>query len=339
MLYDYLDQNDIPYKKCGKLIVSVEQSEVQRLEALFDRATKNGCKGVQIIEGSNIPDIEPFCRGLKAIFSPHTGIVDYSVVTKRFATDFKDLNGEIFLNWELAAIEHSEKPDYPIKLIPRTAQNIALNTKFLIACAGLHSDSVAKLSGCSEEPKILPVRGEYLCLTPEKRHIVKGNIYPVPDPSYPFLGVHFTPTIDGEVLLGPNAMVACKKEGYARSDFAFQDFCDLLRFRGTRKLIAKNISFGMNELRYGLLISTQVKRLQKYIPSLRNSDVQRGRCGIRAQAIDSEGTLIEDFIFDYGKGEFESNVLHVRNAPSPGATSSLAIAKVISQKAIEKFRI
>uniref|UniRef100_A0A915D601 L-2-hydroxyglutarate dehydrogenase, mitochondrial n=1 Tax=Ditylenchus dipsaci TaxID=166011 RepID=A0A915D601_9BILA len=193
------------------------------------------------------------------------------------------------------------------------------------------------MSGCSEFPKIVPFRGEYLYLKPEKHHLISTNIYPVPDPRFPFLGVHFTPTINGEVLLGPNAVLAFKREGYKYSDISLPDLFESLTFSGMRKLIFKYASFGIQEMYRGIFISAQVKQLQKFVPELKRSDVIRGRAGVRAQALSQAGELVDDFVFDDGQGELGSRLLHVRNAPSPGATSSLSIAKMVVEKAVSKF--
>uniref|UniRef100_A0A1I7XLF9 L-2-hydroxyglutarate dehydrogenase, mitochondrial n=1 Tax=Heterorhabditis bacteriophora TaxID=37862 RepID=A0A1I7XLF9_HETBA len=231
--------------------------------------------------------------GLKALWSPHTGIVDWGEVTRRFAMDFERRGGK--------------------------------------------ADRISQLTGCGIEPKIVPFRGEYLLLKPERRFLVNGNIYPVPDPRFPFLGVHFTPRMNGDIWLGPNAVLAYKREGYSYFDISPQDLFDALSYRGMHKLMQKYLSFGFQEMYRGIWIAAQVKQLQRFIPELKNSDVIRGPAGVRAQAMDSEGNLVEDFVFDSGKGELSSQVLHVRNAPSPGATSSLAIAKMIVREAKSRF--
>ncbi|KAL3113039.1 hypothetical protein niasHT_013504 [Heterodera trifolii] len=340
LAYKYLEDNEIAHKKCGKLIVALDEAEIRRLEALFDRAKQNQCKGIEMIGEDGIRQIEPHCRGLKAIWSPYTGIVDWTMVTRKFAEDFQRMGGTVFCDWSLEGIGPSGDSAHPLRLIgaPNGAQII--DSKFLITCAGLFSDRVARLSGCPKLPKIVPFRGEYLKLKPERRFLIKNaNIYPVPDPRFPFLGVHFTPTIHGEVLLGPNAVLAFGREAYGKSEFSFKDFADVLSFRGMWKLMGRHWAAGIGEFYRSVFVSAQVKLLQRYVPELRSEDVERGLAGIRAQAMDAEGNLVDDFVFDSGEGPLAKRMLHVRNAPSPGATSSMAIAQMIVEKSTEKFGI
>uniref|UniRef100_A0A915PLT7 L-2-hydroxyglutarate dehydrogenase, mitochondrial n=1 Tax=Setaria digitata TaxID=48799 RepID=A0A915PLT7_9BILA len=291
LAYKYCDEHKIPYKKTGKLIVAVEPMEVPRLE------------------------------GLKALWSPHTGIVDWGLVTKSYAKSFEKRGGFVYTKHPLKRLSLSK-----------------IHCKYVITCCGLQSDRVAKLSGGTLEPKIVPFRGEYLLLTSEsKKKLVTTNIYPVPNPHLPFLGVHFTPRMNGDVWLGPNAVLAYKREGYSYFQVSLFDLYDTLAYRGTRRLIYKFFGHGMKELYRGIWIRAQVKQLQRFMPDLRISDVKRGPAGVRAQALDPNGDLVDDFIFDSGQGELSQFVLHVRNAPSPGATSSLAIAEMISEKASTVF--
>ncbi|CAI4222876.1 unnamed protein product [Auanema sp. JU1783] len=337
LAYKFFDENNVPYKKTGKLIVAVEPIEVSRLEALFERAKKNNCRDIKMIEAHEIKEYEPHCKGLKALWSPHTGIVDWGYVCKRFAEDFEKRGGSVFVKYPVESIESSGDPKYPIRLTSNGYANVHANK--LITCAGLQADRVAQLSGCDADPKIVPFRGEYLLLKREKRHLVNTNIYPVPDPRFPFLGVHFTPRMNGDIWLGPNAVLAYKREGYSYFDVSMKDLYDALSYSGMHKLVGKYLSFGMTEMYRGIWIQAQVKQLQRFIPELKLSDVTRGPAGVRAQAMDSNGNLVDDFVFDSGKGEFSSRVMHVRNAPSPGATSSLAIAKMVASEAAKRFSI
>jgi 2-hydroxyglutarate dehydrogenase len=214
-----------------------------------------------------------------------------------------------------------------------------VRAKYVIACAGLHSDRIAVKSGCNPLPKIVPFRGEYLLLKPEKRNLVRGNIYPVPDPKFPFLGVHFTPRMNGDVWLGPNAVLAFQREGYSLHQINPFDLADALSFSGLRKLIFGNLNYAFGEFYRGIYITAQVEVLQQFVPSLQPSDVIRGPAGVRAQALDESGSLVDDFVFDSGTGLLGSRMLHVRNAPSPAATSSLAIAKMVADKAKERFHL
>lgn len=343
LAYDYFDKNSVPYKKCGKLIVAVEQIEVPRLEALFERAQKNGCKSIKMIDGSEIEHYAPFCKGLKALWSPHTGIVDWGLVTRSYAEDFENRGGTVYISYPLRKLsilgeapEAGKANDYPVS-IESSAGISALRCTHVVTCCGLQSDRIAALSGCDVLPKIVPFRGEYLLLTSEKKKLVTTNVYPVPDPRLPFLGVHFTPRMNGDVWLGPNAVLAYKREGYKYTDISLPDLYDSLAFKGMRKLVWKFLGYGMKEMYRGIWIRAQVKQLQRFMPDLQISDVTRGPAGVRAQALDSSGNLVDDFVFDSGKGELSRCVLHVRNAPSPGATSSLAIAEMVGEKASEMF--
>ncbi|PIO16251.1 hypothetical protein AB205_0145680, partial [Aquarana catesbeiana] len=209
--------------------------------------------------------------------------------------------------------------------------------KYVLTCGGLFSDRLSQISGCNPEPRIVPFRGDYLVLKPEKCYLVKGNIYPVPNPRFPFLGVHFTPRMDGNVWLGPNAVLAFKREGYKLCDFNTRDFTEAVTYSGLHKLVLKNLVYGMGEMYRAFSLKAQLKELQKFIPELSVSDIVRGPSGVRAQALDRDGNLVDDFVFDGGSGDIASRILHVRNAPSPAATSSLAIAEMITSEAEERF--
>ncbi|XP_055606885.1 L-2-hydroxyglutarate dehydrogenase, mitochondrial [Uranotaenia lowii] len=337
--YKYFDEKNIPYKKVGKLIVATNDVEVERLNDLYQRSLANNVPDVQLVDADRIKEIEPYCQGLKAIWSPHTGIVDWGSVTQYYAKDFKEAGGDVYLNFQVSKFEESKDPAYPI--VVRSKNNQTVQSKYILTCGGLQSDKVAELTGCSPLPKIVPFRGEYLLLNPDKTYLVKGNIYPVPDPRFPFLGVHFTPRMDGSVWLGPNAVLAFKREGYKWSDINLIELFDALRFPGFIKMALKYVGAGMQEMLKSALIPLQVKELQKFIPEVQDYDVSRGPAGVRAQALDNDGNLVDDFVFDQGKGDnaLAKNILHCRNAPSPGATSSLAIAKMIADKIETQFNI
>ncbi|CAD5232676.1 unnamed protein product [Bursaphelenchus xylophilus] len=338
LAYDYIQKKGIPYKKCGKLIVAVDNSEIENLEKLYVRAQKNGCKEITMVGPERIKEIQPACRGVKALWSPYTGIVDWKVVCLSYADDFKQSGGDIYTSHPLKHIKESGDPKYPIR-VESGPGKAPIHASQVITCAGLQSDRVAQLTGCKSVPKIVPFRGEYLYLKPEKHHLVTTNIYPVPDPRFPFLGVHFTPTMRGEVLLGPNAVLAYKREGYSYFDFSLRDFIDAVSFVGMIRLMSKYAGFGLSEMYRGIFYHAQVKQLQRYIPEISFSDVTRGRAGVRAQALDATGALVDDFVFDDGVGPLAPRLLHVRNAPSPGATSSMAIARMVVDKAVDKFKL
>ncbi|XP_041352939.1 L-2-hydroxyglutarate dehydrogenase, mitochondrial-like isoform X2 [Gigantopelta aegis] len=239
LAYKYCDQFGVPYKKCGKLIVAVRPQEIARLDKLFERGVQNGVKDLRIVGSTEIKEIEPNCKGLKAIHSPHTGIVDWGLVTRSYGKTFQQLGGKIYTDYQVTSFTATKesKPgsqdgiNFPITIYGKLEKNSPLRCKYVVTCGGLQSDRLAQLSGCDRNPRILPFRGEYLELVPEKHDLIRGNIYPVPDPRFPFLGVHFTPRIDGRVLLGPNAVLAFKREGYGYTQFSLSDMMDALSYR------------------------------------------------------------------------------------------------------------
>lgn len=345
--YKYCDEKNIPYKKCGKIIVAVEKKELPQLEKLYQRGLENGVKDLKILDSKQIKEVEPYCEGVSAILSPNTGIVDWAEVARSYGEDFKKAGGKIYTGYEVTDFTCSpesscsqEKEAGHTHPVTVCGKNVSpLGCRYVVTCGGLYSDRLAEKSGCESDPRIVPFRGEYLKLKDEKSHLVKGNIYPVPDPNFPFLGVHFTPRVDGSVWLGPNAVLAFAREGYKLTDVNVKDLVDALSYRGLRKLMFKYFMFGVGEYYRGIIISAQVKQLQRYVPSLKLEDVERGPAGVRAQAMDREGNLVDDFVFDGGAGDIGSRVLHVRNAPSPGATSSLAIAKMVAEKVQDRFNL
>ncbi|CAG0914926.1 unnamed protein product [Notodromas monacha] len=335
LAYKYCDEHNIPYKKVGKLIVARDDVEVERLHVLHDKGLKNEVPDLELISSSKITQLEPYVRGKEALLSPHTGIVDWGLVTKSFAESFEKLGGDTRLNFEVSGFEMTEK-----NLVRIRSKDGAVRCRFALTCGGLHADRLAEMSGCGREPRIVPFRGEYLLLKPEKRNLIQRNVYPVPDPRFPFLGVHFTPRMDGAVWLGPNAVLALSREGYSWSDFDAKDLWDAVKFSGFQKLAVKYIGFGTKEIMRSWVMRLQVRELQKFVPALSLSDVTRGPAGVRAQAMDGSGNLVDDFVFDTGKeGDIGKRVLHCRNAPSPGATSSLAIAKMIADKVESAFSL
>uniref|UniRef100_A0A8D3AHI2 L-2-hydroxyglutarate dehydrogenase, mitochondrial n=1 Tax=Scophthalmus maximus TaxID=52904 RepID=A0A8D3AHI2_SCOMX len=343
LAYEYCEKKGLPYNRCGKLIVAAEQEEIPRLKALYERGMKNNVRDLSIIDAKAIREREPYCRGIMALDSPYTGIVDWRMVALRYGKDFEEVGGSVVTEYDVKDISmvkespagSTEGMKYPIAI--RDQKGKEVRCRYVLTCGGLYSDRLSQISGCSREPRIVPFRGDYLVLKPEKHYLVKGNIYPVPDPRFPFLGVHFTPRMDGSVWLGPNAVLAFKREGYKVYDFNARDFADAISFRGLQKLVMKNIAYGIGEMYRGIFIGAQVKMLQKYIPEISRSDVLRGPAGVRAQALDRDGNLVDDFVFDGGVGDVGSRVLHVRNAPSPAATSSLAIAEMIADEVEGRF--
>ncbi|XP_029808321.1 L-2-hydroxyglutarate dehydrogenase, mitochondrial isoform X3 [Suricata suricatta] len=289
LIYEYCKQKGISYKQCGKLIVAVEQEEIPRLQALYERGLQNGVQGLRLIQQEDIKKKEPYCRGLMAIDCPYTGIVDYRQVALSFAKDFQEAGGFVLTSFEVKDIE------------------------------------MAKESPSRSEDGM-------------KYPIVIRNTK-VPDSRFPFLGVHFTPRMDGSIWLGPNAVLAFKREGYKPFDFSARDIMDVIIKSGLLKLVFQNFSYGVNEMYKACFLSATVKHLQKFIPEITVSDILRGPAGVRAQALDRDGNLVEDFVFDGGVGDIGNRILHVRNAPSPAATSSLAISGMIADEVQQRFKL
>jgi L-2-hydroxyglutarate oxidase LhgO len=328
LAWAYCDRKGIEYKSVGKLIVATEESELARLDDLWTRGQRNGVEGIAMLDAAGIAEREPHCRGIRAIFSPVTGIVDWGRVSQSYADDAREAGVDFHLGWEVTNVER--RSDVTILATPEGE----VQAKAVIACAGLYSDKLAQLTGGARDPKIVPFRGDYLVLRPERAHLVRGNIYPVPDPEFPFLGVHFTPRIDGSIWLGPNAVLAFAREGYSFWTINPPELWDALTYPGFFKLATKYWRIGAGEMYRDLVRSAYVKALQRYLPELQPEDCLPGPAGVRAQAMANDGSLVEDFVFEGADG-----ILHVRNAPSPAATSSLAIGKYIVDDAERRFAL
>ena len=326
LLRDFCDEYGIAYDMCGKLIVATDDSEVPQLEELFKRGTENGAQGLRMVNQEEIKDIEPYSAGVKAILSPNTGIIDYFEVSQAYATRMRENGGDLLTNVEVISIENKDNLVY----INTTSGTVA--AKYVLNCAGLHADTVARMMGVDVGVKIVPFRGEYFSIIPEKEHMVKGLIYPVPDPSMPFLGVHFTRRINGSVEAGPNAVLAFAREGYKKTDVNLKDTLGTLSYSGFWKMSAKYWKVGMHEQYRSLVKGVFVKSLQKLMPEITGDDLGDPGAGVRAQVIDSNGGLLQDFAI-----EASANAIHVLSAPSPGATSSLTISEYIVDLAQESF--
>lgn len=318
LLREYCDKHNIKYDMCGKLIVAVNDDEVPSLMNLYERGTANGALGLKIIEKEEIQDYEPHSTGVKAIFSPNTGIIDYTEVSKSYATQMMEAGGDLITGSELKSISEKDGQIY----LETTGGTIT--AKKILNCAGLHADRVAKMMGVDMGLKIIPFRGEYFSLIPEKTDMVKGLIYPVPNPNLPFLGVHFTRRVNGSVEAGPNAVLAFAREGYKKTKINFGDALETLTYSGFIKMSLKYWSVGMKEQYRSLVKGSFVKSLQTLIPEISGKDLYSPGAGVRAQAVDKNGGLLQDFSI----AETE-NAIHVLNAPSPGATASLTISKYI----------
>jgi L-2-hydroxyglutarate oxidase len=322
----YCRDHAIPYEECGKVVVATDESQLGRMEELYKRGTANGVPGMEIISGSELKEIEPNVTGVKALHVPKTAIVDYKAVAASYAEDLKLAGGSILTGHKLMAIN---RENGNLSLVTSKG---TVRTKHLINCAGLYCDKVAAMMGVPPNVRILPFRGEYYFLRPESHHLVKGLVYPVPDPRFPFLGVHFTRRITGEVDSGPNAVLAWSREGYTKSKINISEAMATLTFPGFWRMSRKYWRIGLGEMHRSLMRSVFVKDLQRLVPDIRSSDVMGGGSGVRAQAVNRQGVLLDDFSIEESPG-----AIHVLNAPSPGATSSLAIGAYIAELAGRNF--
>jgi (S)-2-hydroxyglutarate dehydrogenase len=327
-LYAYCEQKGIPTDRCGKVIVASNESELPRLENLLERGKANGVEGLEMIGPERLREIEPHCVGVKALLSPNTGIVDFSRVTRAYAADVMECGGDVLPGYAVEKIS-----DRPGRVILHTTAG-DVEAQHMVACAGLHADRVARLTGGPRDPRIVPFRGDYWVLRPDRRDLARNLIYPVPDPSFPFLGVHFTRRIDdGSVWLGPNAVLAFAREGYRRLDVRPRDLAEALAYRGFQRLAAKFWQTGMQEMVRDFSKEAFLKSLQVYVPELTLPDLLPGPSGVRAQALGADGQLVDDFVVNVQ----DNQIIHIRNAPSPAATSSLAIGRLVADRADEVF--
>ena len=322
----FCQQHDIPYEVCGKVVVATSPAELPRLEELHRRGTANGVEGMEMIGPERLREIEPHATGVRALHVPTTGIIDFPRVAQTYARLIQEKGGDLRLRHELRGIVRADGG-----LILETSQE-SIHSKFMINCGGLHCDRIARLAGAQPDLQIVPFRGEYYTIAPQRRTLVKNLIYPVPDPAFPFLGVHFTRTIDGLVEAGPNAVLAFAREGYRKSDFDARDLQETLTFSGFRKMARTYWRTGLGEMFRSFSKQAFLAALQRLLPELTLGDLQPGGSGVRAQAISSQGALVDDFMISV-----TGSVLHVLNAPSPGATASLAIGKMIVDKAGQEF--
>jgi L-2-hydroxyglutarate oxidase LhgO len=326
LAWAYCDEKQIPYKQVGKLIVATEESELARLQDLWERAHANGVEGLEMLGPEQIREREPHARGIRAIFSPVTGIVDWARVSNSYGEDARALGAEFHLDCEVTNITRRAG----LTILHTT--NGEIQAKYAITCGGLYSDKLSQMTGGTRDPMTIPFRGDFMILRPEKSYLVKGNIYPVPNPNFPYLGVHFTPRMDGSVWLGPNAVVAFAREGYSFFKLDPRELWETLTYPGFVKFAAKYWKIGAGEMFRDLVRSEFVKALQRYIPEVQPGDCLPGKSGVRAQAMSPEGEMVDDFVFEGSEG-----VVHVRNAPSPAATSSLAIGRYVVAEAERRF--
>ncbi|GJQ03935.1 L-2-hydroxyglutarate oxidase [Capnocytophaga canimorsus] len=318
-IISFAQEHGVKYDLCGKIIVAVTNEELPLLDTIYTRGVANGLKGLKYLTREQFQEIEPHCNGIRAIKVPQTGIIDYPGVAKKILSIYQELGGEVRFHQEVKFISELSN-----EIVVKTVSE-EYKTQKLVTCAGLYSDRLTQMTHRTNDLKIIPFRGEYYKLKEEKKHLVKHLIYPVPNPNFPFLGVHFTRMIDGNVEAGPNAVLAFKKEGYKFSDFSFSDTLDVFSWPGFWKIVAKYGKTGLGEIYRSLSKKAFTKALQQLVPEIQESDLVVGGAGIRAQACSREGLLLDDF--DIKKS---SRIVHVRNAPSPAATSCLAIGKTIS---------
>ena len=317
-MINFCQTENIPHEICGKLVVAVTSEELPRLDELLRRGTANGLKGLKKLEKNDARKIEPHVNALSAISVPEEGIVDYRKVCDRLAEIIKERGGQIFTDAKVVKLEH--KVDQWLAV----TTNSEFSSSYLINCAGLHCDRVAELAGEQRDIRIIPFRGEYFQLKPSAQHLVKNLVYPVPNPEFPFLGVHFTRMINGGVEAGPNAVLAFAREGYHLAKFDINDMFDVVSFAGFWRFLSRYPSMALSEFGQSLSKSLFCKALQRLVPEIQSEDIVPGHSGVRAQAMNFSGELVNDFHL-----LIRNNAIHVLNAPSPAATACLAIGQHI----------
>jgi L-2-hydroxyglutarate oxidase len=326
LLIDFCKTNDVPFELCGKIVVATEEKEIPLLKNLFDRGAQNGLTGFKMLNASELKEYEPHVNGVSGFFVPQTGIVDYKAVAEKYAELILKKGGEIHLSEKVLDIKLGSSS------VSVVTDKSSYETNQLINCAGLYSDKIAKLTMPEVNVKIIPFRGEYYKLKKEKEYLVKNLIYPVPDPNFPFLGVHFTRMMKGGVEAGPNAVLAFKREGYKRSDINLGELAETLAWPGFQKVAKKYWRTGMGEMYRSFSKAAFTKALQKLMPEVQENDLVDGGAGVRAQACDRTGGLVDDFLILE-----KSQVINVCNAPSPAATSSLSIGQTVAELALKKI--
>jgi len=325
-LYRFCQEEGIPYRRCGKLVVATRSDELPTLDLLEQRGRANGLRGLRRLGPEALQEREPEVRGLAGLWIEETGVVDFTQVAAAYARRVQRAGGEIRTNARVASVR-----EHPAGLHIETSSGV-VHAALLVNCAGLHADRLAAMCRLDAGIRIVPFRGDYYELVPARRALVRGLIYPVPDPALPFLGVHFTRTIDDRVEAGPNAVLAFKREGYTPWSMSPRDLAETLAFPGFWRLARRHWRTGLGELRRALSKDRFVASLRELVPGLEADDVVRGQAGVRAQAVDRAGRLLDDFHVLAGKRS-----LHVLNAPSPGATASLEIGRTVAQQAIRQL--
>lgn len=326
MLIKFCDTHKIAYELCGKVVVAIDQNELPELDKLYQRGLENGLTNLKMLSTEEIKEYEPHINGIKGFHVPQTGIVNYTDVANKMADVFKNKGGKIQLNSKVLKVEKSSSA------VTVTTNNGIYEANYLVNCAGLYSDKVAEINGEKTDIKIIPFRGEYFKLSEEKEYLIKNLVYPVPDPNFPFLGVHFTRMKKGGVEAGPNAVLAYSREGYKKTQINIIEFLETLAWPGFRKVAAKYWKTGLGEFYRSYSKAAFTKALQRLLPEITAEDLVPGGAGVRAQACDREGGLLDDFAIKENE-----RIINVYNAPSPAATASLAIGETIADITLKHF--
>ncbi len=341
LLLEFCRENEVPFEICGKIIVAVEENERGQLDKIYQRGLENGLMGIRKISPEEAREIEPHVRAVEAVWVPQAGIVDYGEVALKYAEIFQKNGGEIFTGRKVKAVSDVRRNDIPAEKTGGTSfrhtqaevvvhtENQEFKTKIFVNCAGLYSDKIAQLTDEKPDLQILPFRGEYYELKPEREHLVRNLIYPVPNPNFPFLGVHFTRMIQGGIEAGPNAVLAFRREGYSRWDLNIKELAETLTFPGFRKIAHKYWRDGWAEMQRSYSKRHFVLALQRLVPEISAEDVVPGRSGVRAMACDRSGNLLDDFLI-----LTRPRIVNVCNAPSPAATASLAVGETIAERVL-----
>ena len=321
-------EHEIPYEECGKLVVATSPDEVPRLHALHERGVANGVERLRMLDRDGFREIEPHADGICALHVPSIGIVDYKLVAAKYAELIERAGGEIALRAKVTGL----RDDGDSNIVETTRGSF--RASYVINCAGLYSNAITRMAGCTTDLEIIPFRGEYYEVKPEKRHLVRNPIYPVPDPRFPFLGVHFTRHIDGSVEAGPNALLALRREGYVASDVDFSETVEMLQWPGFWKMARRYWKMGAAEQYRAWIKPAFTRALQRMVPELTEDDLVQGGSGVRAQAVDRGGNLLDDFTFVRSK-----RMIHVCNVPSPAATASLEIGREVVDLLVNCFEL
>jgi len=325
-LLDFCEKHEIPYNLCSKVIVATKEEELEQLDKIYDRGIANGLTGIRKISKEETLEKEPYVNAVASIWVPEAGIIDYKTVAKKYLSIVRERGGSLYPGQGLFKVVKKGG------VLQISTDKRELSTKLLIACTGLYSDKIAKMTGQEIDYQILPFRGEYYELKEEKEYLVNNLIYPVPNPDFPFLGVHFTPRITGGIEAGPNAVLAFKREGYSRWDYNGVEFKETIRYEGFKNIARKYWRTGLEEQIRSYSKTAFVRKLQQLLPSITSKDLKRGGSGVRAMACDKDGNLLDDFMVLE-----QEKIINVCNTPSPAATASLAIGELVMLKALKQL--